>query len=40
MVGKDVVEIQALLEAGLPVAEAIMPHTRPPKAEQLSFFGE
>jgi predicted ATPase len=39
-VGKDVVEIQALLEAGLPIAEAIMPHTRPPKAEQLSFFGE
>ncbi len=39
-VGKDVVEIQALLEAGLPIAEAIMPYTRPPEAEQLSFFGE
>ncbi len=39
-VGKDVVEIQALLKAGLPIAEAIMPYTRPPEAEQLSFFGE
>ena len=39
-VGKDVVEIQALLKAGLPIAEAIMPYTRPPEAEQLSIFGE
>ncbi len=39
-VGKDVVEIQALLAAGLPIAEAIMPYTRPPETEQLSFFGE
>lgn len=39
-VGKDVAEIQGLLEGGLPLAEAIMPYTRPPKAEQLSFFGE
>ncbi len=39
-VGKDVAEVQPLLDAGLPIAEAIMPHTRPPQAEQLSFFGE
>ncbi len=39
-VGKDVAEIQVLLESGLPIAEAIMPYTRPSKAEQLSFFGE
>ncbi len=39
-VGKDVVEIQALLDGGLPIAEAIMPYTRPPQAEQLSFFGK
>lgn len=39
-VAADVTEIQPLLEAGLPIAEAVMPHTRPPKAEQLSFFGE
>ncbi|HEY1351027.1 MAG TPA: ATP-binding protein [Ktedonobacteraceae bacterium] len=37
---KDMVDIQPLLEAGLPVSEAVMPHTRPPQAEQLSFFGE
>ena len=40
MIGKDVVKIQALLEAGFPIAEAIMPLTRPPEAGQLSFFGE
>jgi len=28
------------LEAGLPISEAVMPHTRPPQAEQLSAFGE
>ena len=39
-VGKDVAEIQPLLEAGLPISEAVMPHTRPPEAERLSFFGE
>jgi len=37
---KNVAEIQPLLEAGLSIAEAVMPHTRPPKAERLSFFGE
>jgi predicted ATPase len=36
---KNVAEIQPLLEAGLSIAEAVMPHTRPPKAERLSFFG-
>ena len=39
-VGTEIAEIQPLLDAGLPVAEAIMPHTRPRKAERLSFFGE
>ncbi len=39
-VGKDVVEIQGLLEAGLPIAEAIMPYSRPPEVEQLSLFGD
>ncbi len=39
-VGKDVAEIQPLLDAGVSIAEAIMPYTRPPRAEQLSFFGE
>jgi hypothetical protein len=35
---KEIVEIRPLLEAGLPIAEAVMPHTRPPQAEHLSFF--
>jgi predicted ATPase len=39
-VGIDVAEIKPLLDAGLPIAEAIMPHTRPPRAEKLSSFGE
>jgi len=39
-VGKDVAEIQVLLEGGLSIAEAIMPYTRPPQAEQLSSFGK
>lgn len=38
-VGIDVAEVKPLLDAGLPIAEAIMPHTRPPRAEQLSSFG-
>jgi predicted ATPase len=37
-VGTEIAEIQPLLDAGLPIGEAIMPHTRPPKAEQISFF--
>lgn len=39
-IASNVTEIQPLLEAGLPVVEAVMPHTRPQKVEQLSFFGE
>jgi len=39
-VSTDVAEIKQLLDAGLPISEAVLPHTRPPKAEQLSFFGE
>lgn len=39
-VSKDVADIKVLLEAGLPVSEAVLPHTRPPHASQLSSFGE
>lgn len=38
-VSGEVAEIKALVEAGLSVAEAVLPHTRPPRAEQLSIFG-
>lgn len=38
-VSGEVAEIKALVEAGLSVAEAVLPHTRPPRAEQLSAFG-
>jgi predicted ATPase len=36
----NVTEIQPLLEAGLSIAEAVMPLTRPPRAQRLSSFGE
>ena len=36
-VGGNVTEIKHLLDAGVPIGEAIMPHTRPPKAGQLLF---
>ena len=39
-VSKDVADIKVLLEAGLPISEAVLPHTRPPRAAQLSSFGE
>lgn len=39
-VSTEVTEIKHLLDAGLTVAEAVLPSTRPPKAEQLSFLGE
>ena len=39
-VSKDILEIKQLLDAGLSLAEAAMPLTRPPMAAQLSFFGE
>jgi predicted ATPase len=35
----DNAEIKLLLESGLPVSEAVLPQTRPPRAEQLSHFG-
>lgn len=35
----DNVDIKHLLESGLPIAEAVLPHTRPPKVEQLAIFG-
>ncbi len=39
-VSTEDVEIKRLLDAGLTVAEAVLPSTRPPRAEQLSFLGE
>jgi predicted ATPase len=39
-VSKDNAQVEELLEAGLSVAEAVLPLTRPPDARQLSFFGE
>ncbi|HET9920585.1 MAG TPA: AAA family ATPase [Ktedonobacteraceae bacterium] len=38
-VSGDNAEIKILLDSGLPIAEAVLPHTRPPRLEQLSFFG-
>jgi len=35
----DNAEIKQLLESGLPISEAVLPQTRPPRAEQLSHFG-
>lgn len=37
--GAEVAEIRQLLEAGLSVAEAVLPHTRPVDATQLSLWG-
>ncbi|RJP26417.1 MAG: chromosome segregation protein SMC [Candidatus Abyssobacteria bacterium SURF_5] len=33
-------EVKALLQGGSPLADAVMPHTRPPKVEQLMLFGD
>lgn len=33
-------EIKFLLEEGVPLSEAIIPRTRPPKAEQLPLFSD
>ena len=38
-VSANIAEIKQLLDAGLPIADAVLPHTRPPKSEQLAFFG-
>lgn len=38
-VSNDIAEIRILLDTGLPLSEAVLPHTRPPGAEQLAFFG-
>ena len=37
-VGKDNVQIRALLEAGASIAEAVMPLTEPREAHQLELF--
>lgn len=39
-VGAEIAEIRALLEAGIPAAEAVLPHTKPVNAHQLTFFSE
>jgi predicted ATPase len=39
-VATDVAQARALVEGGIPLSEALLPHTRPPKAQQLSLFGE
>jgi predicted ATPase len=33
-------DVRRLLEAGVPLADTVLPHTRPPQAEQLSLFSE
>jgi predicted ATPase len=33
-------DARVLLEEGLPLSDAVMPHTRPEKADQLALFGE
>jgi predicted ATPase len=38
--GAEIAEIRALLEAGLPAADAVLPHTRPMNARQLTLFAE
>jgi predicted ATPase len=38
-VGIDIAEIQPLLDAGLPIGEAVMPYTRPAKVERIASFG-
>lgn len=39
-VSLEIPEIRALADAGLPIADTVFPHTRPPNAGQLSLFGE
>lgn len=39
-VGADINEVRQLLEAGLTVAEVVIPHTRPTDAIQLALFGD
>jgi predicted ATPase len=39
-VGAEIAEVRQLLEAGLTVAEVVIPRTRPPDAVQLSLFGD
>lgn len=33
-------DVRRLLEAGVPLSESVLPHTRPPHAEQLSLFAD
>lgn len=36
----DFAQVRALVEGGLSLADAVLPETRPPRAEQLSLFGD
>jgi hypothetical protein len=36
----DVGQAKALVEGGVPLSDALLPETRPPKARQLALFGE
>jgi predicted ATPase len=38
--GLNIPEVRRLLESGLTVADAVLPHTRPPAAEKLAYLGE
>ena len=37
-VSNDIQEIKSLVDAGLPIAEAVLPHTRPKDSDQLALF--
>jgi predicted ATPase len=37
---RDLADAEALVRGGVPLPDAILPRTRPPKAHQLALFGE
>lgn len=39
-VATDVAQAKALVEGGVPLPDALLPQTRPPKAQQLALFGD
>jgi predicted ATPase len=39
-VATEIAQARALVEGGIPLPEVLLPRTRPPKAQQLSLFGE
>lgn len=36
----DLKQAKALVEGGLPLPDALLPETRPPKPQQLAWFGD